>query len=188
MATLESTPKACQNRYNPILERRTVISGSVGWIKRGSRTSHTSLWRMPLDSMEPHPTTKKTPAKIDLGMVESTVRRGPVMVPMIARPMTKWETRCSTTEVATMYGSTCSLSSYESRFNFVSYSVRESVCTGACGTRPLGKGMKKIALMNVVTPRRKKSQWKPPGFFRGNCFACAVMLLTFCIVLEMLVI
>jgi len=31
----------------------------------------------------------------------------------------------------------------------------------------------------VVQPRRKKSQWKPPGFFSGYWRACAVMELTF---------
>ena len=38
--------------------------------------------------------------------------------------------------------------------------------------------------MKLVHPRRKKSQWKPPGFFNGNCFAWAVILLTFCPILS----
>lgn len=33
--------------------------------------------------------------------------------------------------------------------------------------------------MNEVHPSKKRSQWKPAGFFKGNCFACAVKLLTF---------
>jgi hypothetical protein len=35
----------------------------------------------------------------------------------------------------------------------------------------------------VVIPRRKKSQWKPAGFLRGNWRAWAVRLLTFYLVL-----
>jgi hypothetical protein len=34
-----------------------------------------------------------------------------------------------------------------------------------------------------VHPRRKKSQWKPPGFFKGYCLAWAVILLTFWLLL-----
>lgn len=58
--------------------------------------------------------------------------------------------------------------------------VRESVWTGACGTRPFGMGMPVMPARKVVQPRRKKSQWKPAGFLRGNCLAWAVRLLTFC--------
>jgi hypothetical protein len=46
------------------------------------------------------PTTKKTPANRAAGMVCKTLRRGPVMVPIKASPMTKCEMRCSTTAVA----------------------------------------------------------------------------------------
>lgn len=40
-------------------------------------------------------------------------------------------------------------------------------CT--CGTRPFGIGMPVIPAMKVVQPKRKKSQWKPAGFFKGYC-------------------
>ena len=50
--------------------------------------------------------------------------------------------------------------------------------TGAWGTRPLGKGMPIMPAMKDVQPRRKKSQWKPAGFLRGNRLAWAVKLLT----------
>jgi hypothetical protein len=49
-----------------------------------------------------------------------------------------------------------------------------------CGTSPFGIGRPRIPATNVVQPRRKKSQWKPPGFLRGNWRAWAVILLTFC--------
>ncbi len=39
----------------------------------------------------------------------------------------------------------------------------------------MGRGIKRMPPMNVVMPKMKKSQWKPPGFFNGNRFACAVM-------------
>ena len=45
------------------------------------------------------------------------------------------------------------------------------------GTKPLGSGMSMIPAMKLVQPRRKKSQWNPPGFRSGNCFACAATLL-----------
>ena len=81
----ECLPKDIQ----PNLRTSNGEKWSLGWMKRGSRTSHISLRRIGLDSTDPQPTTKKTPAKIDRGIVERTVRSGPVMVPMIARPITK---------------------------------------------------------------------------------------------------
>lgn len=39
---------------------------------------------------------------------------------------------------------------------------------GACGIRPLGKGMPRIPATPVVRPSRKMSQWKPGGFLSGN--------------------
>ena len=62
------------------------------------------LCRIPFDSMDPQPTMKKTPANTAAGMVCRTIRRGPVMVPIMARPIRKWEMRCSTTAVAVMMG------------------------------------------------------------------------------------
>jgi hypothetical protein len=53
------------------------------------------------------------------------------------------------------------------------------VWTGAWGTRPLGIGSPSMPATKVVQPRRKKSQWKPAGFLRGNFRAWAVRLLTF---------
>ncbi len=47
------------------------------------------------------------------------------------------------------------------------------------GTRPFGSGRPKMPPTKEVHPSRKKSQWNPAGFFRGNCLACAVKLLTF---------
>jgi hypothetical protein len=55
----------------------------------GSRSSQTSLCSMSFVSMEPQPTTKKTPTKMERGMMDRTTRRGPVIVPMMARPMKK---------------------------------------------------------------------------------------------------
>ena len=43
----------------------------------------------------------------------------------------------------------------------------------------MGRGMSMMPAMKLVQPRRKKSQWKPPGFLRGNCLACAATLLWF---------
>ena len=40
--------------------------------------------------------------------------------------------------------------------------------------------MPMMPAMKVVQPSKKKSQWNPAGFLRGNCLACAVKLLTFC--------
>lgn len=62
------------------------------------------LCRMPFDSMDPQPTMKKTPANTAAGMVCRTIRRGPVMVPIMARPIRKWEMRCSITAVGVMMG------------------------------------------------------------------------------------
>ncbi len=42
------------------------------------------------------------------------------------------------------------------------------VWKGACGMRPLGKGMPRRPPMPVVRPRRKMSQWKPAGLRSGN--------------------
>jgi len=58
---------------------------------------------MPLDSMEPQPTMKKTPLRTARGIVPKTMRRGRVIVPMMARPMRKWEIRCSVTWVAIVF-------------------------------------------------------------------------------------
>ena len=68
--------------------------------------------------------------------------------------------------------------------NIISISVRRRAdrkqwLDVTCGTRPFGIGIPMIPAMNVVHPRRKKSQWNPPGFLRGYCCACAVKLLTF---------
>ena len=52
---------------------------------------------IPFDPTDPQPTVKNTPANTAAGMVCSTINNGPVMVPIIPRPMTKCETRCSTT-------------------------------------------------------------------------------------------
>lgn len=120
-------------------------------------------------------------------MVCSTVSSGPVMVPISARPIKKWETRCSTTAVALTTGRRISVpapSAVGMIFSSVSYCVRESVWTGAWGTRPFGIGRPRMPATKVVPPSRKKSQWKPPGFLSGNWRAWAVMLLTFCGWLE----
>ena len=124
------------------------------------------------------PTTKKTPANKASGIRFRTTSRGPVMVPMIARPIRKWETRCSTTRSATR--SCCRISARSAVLIILSslrYSVKESVCTGACGMSPFGSGIPMIPAMKLVQPRRKKSQWKPPGFFKGKFRAWAATLL-----------
>ena len=54
------------------------------------------------------------------------------------------------------------------------YHVQASVWTGACGTRPFGRGMLRTPATAQVIPRRKKSQWKPAGFLSGKWRACAV--------------
>lgn len=80
------------------------------------------------------PTTKNTPAKTALGIVWRTMRIGPVIEPMIARPIRKCEIRCSTTAVALTTGRRISVpspSSVEMMRRSVSYIVSESVCTGA---------------------------------------------------------
>ena len=107
------------------------------------------------------------------------------MVPIMARPMRKWETRCSTTLSALT--SLRRIWSPPVVFMISSssmYTVKEWVCTGAWGTRPLGRGMPIMPAMKLVQPSRKKSQWKPPGFFNGNCFACAATLLWFYPIFE----
>lgn len=63
-----------------------------------------TLCRIPFDSMDPQPTMKKTPANTAAGIVCRTVSRGPVMVPIMARPIRKWEMRCSITVVGVMMG------------------------------------------------------------------------------------
>lgn len=45
---------------------------------------------------------------------------------------------------------------------------REMVWKGACGIRPLGKGIPSKPAMPVVKPRRNMSQWKPAGLRSGN--------------------
>lgn len=40
--------------------------------------------------------------------------------------------------------------------------------------RPLGKGRPRIPATPVVRPRRKRSQWKPAGFFSGNSVPWAI--------------
>lgn len=80
------------------------------------------------------PTMKNTPAKTADGIVCKTIRSGPVMVPMIAKAMRKCDIRCSTTAVALTTGrriSDPSPSSVEMIWTSVSYTVSESVCTGA---------------------------------------------------------
>lgn len=142
------------------------------------------------------PTTKKTPPKRPRGIVWRTVRRGPVMTPIRPRVMRMWERRCSRTwrgiiflrwwicqdeEDGEREESESESSSQDFSLVMVrvsEYSVRESVWTGAWGMRPLGKGMPMMPPTKQVMPRRKKSQWKPAGFLRGNCRACAVRELT----------
>lgn len=80
------------------------------------------------------PTTKKTPQKIARGIVCRTVRRGPVIVPMMPSPMRKCEIRCSITFDALTIGRRISFPSSSSvaiTWRLVLYTVRESVCTGA---------------------------------------------------------
>jgi len=43
------------------------------------------------------PTTKNTPEKMARGIVPKTTSKGPVIVPMIASPIRKCDTLCSTT-------------------------------------------------------------------------------------------
>jgi hypothetical protein len=148
-ATHDATPAICRAMKRKTLRRRTVSNLSPGWMKRCSDWRCLNLASMPLDSMEPHlseearkrlarqkargqasageggdltPTTKKTPANKAVGMVWSTTRRGPVMVPMRARPMRKWEMRCSTTAFARVKGSRISFSPSAVRMVFTSVS------------------------------------------------------------------
>jgi len=58
---------------------------------------------IPLPSRPPQPTTKKTPAKSASGIRCSTVNSGPVMVPMMAKPITKCDMRCSATLSAMIF-------------------------------------------------------------------------------------
>ena len=84
--------------------------------------------------MQLTPTTKKTPANTAVGMRWSTISNGPVIVPMIASPMKKCDTRCSTTVTAVTIGLLISVSSPSSVRMIrrpVLYTVSESVCTGA---------------------------------------------------------
>lgn len=53
----------------------------------------------------------------------------------------------------------------------------EGMETITCGTSPFGSGMSMMPAIKLVQPKRKKSQWKPPGFLSGKCLACAVTLL-----------
>jgi hypothetical protein len=55
-----------------------------------------------------------------------------------------------------------------------SVTQRDSVWKGACGIRPLGKGRPNRPATPVVRPRRKRSQWKPAGFLRGNSVPWAI--------------
>ena len=51
---------------------------------------------------------------------------------------------------------------------------RALVWKGACGIRPLGKGIPSRPATPVVRPSRKMSQWKPAGLRRGNSVPWAI--------------
>ena len=122
---------------------------------------------IPLLSILPHPTTKKTPLNIARGIKPSTTRRGPVIVPIIAKPIIKCERRCSATLSAVVCFSMMTGGALlESDTEFVvristacsEYQVHASVWTGACGTSPFGSGMLRMPATEQVIPSRKKSQ------------------------------
>lgn len=98
------------------------------------------LCRIPFDSMDPQPTMKKTPANTAEGMVWRTISKGPVMVPIMARPIRKCEMRCSITAVRVVIGWRSSVPSVPSgsegldvgmMWRVVLVMVREVVWTGA---------------------------------------------------------
>lgn len=86
-----------------------------------------------------------------------TIRRGPVMVPRVKRPWARLLTRCSTTwDVTDLRWPFEPPDSSVSATSLVTQ--RDSVWNGACGMRPLGKGIPSRPATPVVKPRRKISQ------------------------------
>jgi hypothetical protein len=95
-------------------------------------------------------------------------------------PITKWLTLCSTTLVLCIVnpgGASSAVLSpseesrsvfFESRESICFITLKLSVCTGACGTRPLGAGSPRMPETKVTMPSRKKSQWKPAGRLMGK--------------------
>jgi hypothetical protein len=92
IATVDSTPRPCQTLPEEVKADPRGTYGeerAARLDEAGSRSRQTSRCSMSFVSMEPQPTTKKTPTKMERGMMDRTTRRGPVIVPMMVRPMKK---------------------------------------------------------------------------------------------------
>ena len=89
IATQAATSTSWQKIHSRIFRLGTLSRGSAREINRSSWISCSALFTMPLDPIDPQPTMKKTPAKTADGIVWSTTSNGPVMVPMMAKPITK---------------------------------------------------------------------------------------------------
>lgn len=89
IATDAAQVKSWKLVKSKILLFEILRRGFEGWIKRFSVTRKRRLEMMPLPSILPHQTMKKTPDRTARGIVTNTTRSGLVIVPMIKRPMRK---------------------------------------------------------------------------------------------------